>query len=98
MARTRHVVRNILPSLDVDAIQPTLPSSKMFRAGESWGQNLILSSERGAGKSASNKAAEKAAINDAQKELADGKIPAYMLHHLGLETRNSRSKLTRAVK
>lgn len=71
-ARTRHVVQNILPSLDVDAIQPTLPNAKLMRPGESWGANLILEGER-AGKG-----------TEQQKqitELSEGMMPTYMLHH-----------------
>ena len=71
-SRTRQVVRNIYPTLDVDAIQPTLPDAKFMVAGESWQENLILPGER---------AAKIGNRNAAVDPLTKGLLPSYMLHY-----------------
>ncbi|BDX06682.1 PKD domain-containing protein [Planctobacterium marinum] len=71
-SRTRQVVRNIYPSIDVDAIQPTLPEAKLMVSGASWQENLMLPGER-AGKSSG--------MVDAKDPLSQGVMPDYMLHY-----------------
>jgi hypothetical protein len=45
LQRTAFVVNNILPTLDTDEIQATLPSPELMPAGESWYNTLILNDE-----------------------------------------------------
>lgn len=71
-SRTRHTVQNILPDLDVDAIQPTLPPARLMRPGESWADNLILDGES---------AGKKAIIKRTGNELSGAELPSYMSHY-----------------
>lgn len=71
-SRTRHTVKNILPNLDVDAIQPTLPTAKLMRPGETWEANLNLNGERNG---------KEAIKTPARNELLDAELPGYMLHY-----------------
>lgn len=68
--RTRQVVRNIYPDLDVDAIQPTLPAAQELRAGETWEANLNLEDS-----------AERANKHPLRRSPAE-QFPAHMQHYL----------------
>lgn len=69
-ARTRYAVNNVLPDLNVDEIQATLPAPQLFTPGVSWFENLI------------GNQAQRSHV-DMQMQPADAQriMPGYMYHH-----------------
>ena len=71
-ARTRHVVNNILPELNAEAIQATLPQPRLMRTDRSWFDNINLDENR----------AERSTNKHSIHSWHNGQMPHYMLHHV----------------